>query len=775
VRHRDQSRDARGLPVRLVELHTPYPPPSAALASYTFTSNSFPLPPRPRLTTQTYGALLVRLESPHGVKPRQPRDNPIRLLEEALDARPVYTGLFSNPYHSVWSEIRADVARQRARAATPLAAVADVASTHTVNAEDDETATVQMPTFSPVLSILSDTTVRWLSLVAPPPPRKNNDKDAEPITPTIAVSTFADTTTPHVPPSEMFRRKTSFSLSDSPTTYPGSMALGVLHENETGQQALPTGSPQNDHRLSLAPSVLTVNGKATGMGELGSWHEMLSSTSLASFVPEEDEYLKSFSTAGFLSPSQDNGLGTLGGEAGGLAQTLVQPSAFGSPTKSGSGNTSSSDGQGGSGQGGKNERRSLAASPLKRRITAASSTSTRSGRAGGRPSTDIQNGTGTSSSTTPRAHSASEGSLEDVTVLAVPPTRIELDEAFVDTWADTILDERMASIPQAWPNFALFQLKTPRTAGVLNGGEPIEWLVVEQHVCTTAPPPPASPVPPESQGEGSKEGRLGKGGKKMKRSTSPSGASARSAGTFRLGVRARNRLSHFFGFSSSANEDAISQAPPSPSLNPPSISQTVTPLLGERDGASGSATKKEDDEDFDVRKVSPPLPPDSTDPVPFPRTGGSSLVDESEEPEPISDTEAEAVISMTKNHNPTEPAGQEGLAAPKSALVSVSGTTSTQASTIRAREPEQENTRKPEPASLVPAREPSPAPALAPATEPEPEPLPEPALGPRDIPAAAVALTTPAAVEEPKAAKDNETKVTDPAGVQHTWCMRLIP
>ena len=90
-------------------------------------------------------------------QPRQPHDNPIRLLEEALDARPAY--LFSNPYHSVWSEIRADVARQRARAASPPATAADAASLHTVNSEDDETATVQISTFSLVLSIHSDTTM----------------------------------------------------------------------------------------------------------------------------------------------------------------------------------------------------------------------------------------------------------------------------------------------------------------------------------------------------------------------------------------------------------------------------------------------------------------------------------------------------------------------------------------------------------------------------------------------------------------------------------------
>jgi len=65
------------------------------------------------------------------------------------------------------------------------------------------------------------------------------------------------------------------------------------------------------------------------------------------------------------------------------------------------------------------------------------------------PSTDIQSGTGTLNSTTLRAHPAAGGSLEDVTVLAVPPTHSDLDEAFVDTWADTILNtqtlERLAA------------------------------------------------------------------------------------------------------------------------------------------------------------------------------------------------------------------------------------------------------------------------------------------------------------------------------------------
>jgi len=50
--------------------------------------------------------------------------------------------------------------------------------------------------------------------------------------------------------------------------------------------------------------------------------------------------------------------------SGWIGADSLQPSAFGLPAQLGSGNTSSSEGQGGSGRDGKNERRSLAASPL---------------------------------------------------------------------------------------------------------------------------------------------------------------------------------------------------------------------------------------------------------------------------------------------------------------------------------------------------------------------------------------------------------------------------
>lgn len=742
---------------------------SAALASYTPASNSFPLPPRPRLTTQTYGALLVRLESPYGVKPRQPRDNPIRLLEEALAARPAYISAFSyepiaNSYHALWSEIRADVAKQRARVASPSPA-ADIISLNAINLDDGGILSADIgttQTSTPVLSILSDTTVRWLNLIAPP---KDKDTTPEPITPTIEVSAFADSTIPHIPPSQMFRREGGFSLNDSPRAFAGS-SLAVLHENESGQQAMPTDSPQ-DHRLSMASSMMTINGVGTGIGELGYLHEMMSSISLASFVPEGDEYLKTFSTAGFLSPSEESGLGALGGDTSGLAQTLVRPAALERTSKTGSGSTSSSGGQGGPGQGGKNERRSFTSPPIKRKTTTTSVTSALSRRAAGgsRQSTDIhQSGTSTPSNSTRVPHFATDGIPEDVTVLAVPPTRIELDEAFVDTWADTLLDEQAVSVPQAWPNFALFQLKSPRTAGVLNGGEPIEWLVIEQHVCTTPPPPPASPAPPESQGEVGGESRADKRGKKMKRSTSPSGLSVRSAGTSRFGAgagaRARNRFSRFFGFSSGTKEDL--EAPPSPSLDP-SSSQTVTPAPGE----PGTSVSKEDDTHFDLRNISPPPPPDSADPVPFPRTGGSSLVDENEEPEPISDQEVEAAIAKSNLAEPKNNTASKPVSGPL-----VASTPLQEPSTARAEQ------RGAEPAGrssllaehtatrvlsreLAPARKPDPVPE--PALEPTPEPVPALGLG---VSVAAVIHASPAAVipEEPKAARNTERKMTDPTG-----------
>ncbi|KAF9508053.1 hypothetical protein BS47DRAFT_1488545 [Hydnum rufescens UP504] len=68
----------------------------------------------------------------------------------------------------------------------------------------------------------------------------------------------------------------------------------------------------------------------------------------------------------------------------------------------------------------------------------------------------------------------------EVTFTMLAPAVVQLDEAFVDTWADTLLDPTSAS---SWPDFALYQLK--RKCG------PVEWLIIERSV---------APAPPETLG-----------------------------------------------------------------------------------------------------------------------------------------------------------------------------------------------------------------------------------------------------------------------------------
>ncbi|KIJ54094.1 hypothetical protein M422DRAFT_108303, partial [Sphaerobolus stellatus SS14] len=53
---------------------------------------------------------------------------------------------------------------------------------------------------------------------------------------------------------------------------------------------------------------------------------------------------------------------------------------------------------------------------------------------------------------------------------------IKLDEAFIDFWADTLLD----SITAAWPTFVICQLKASESYVVPGNDRPIEWLVIER-------------------------------------------------------------------------------------------------------------------------------------------------------------------------------------------------------------------------------------------------------------------------------------------------------
>lgn len=63
---------------------------------------------------------------------------------------------------------------------------------------------------------------------------------------------------------------------------------------------------------------------------------------------------------------------------------------------------------------------------------------------------------------------------------------VKLDEAFVDFWADALLDP----IARPWPTFVVCQLKSNVNAEV-GEGQKISWLVVEQ--AFVAPPPPPTP------------------------------------------------------------------------------------------------------------------------------------------------------------------------------------------------------------------------------------------------------------------------------------------
>lgn len=77
------------------------------------------------------------------------------------------------------------------------------------------------------------------------------------------------------------------------------------------------------------------------------------------------------------------------------------------------------------------------------------------------------------------------------------PSLVKLDEAFVDFWADTLLD----SVGQSWPTFVVCQLKPMPNLKVKDTTKSIEWIVIEQVVAAPvapvkeAEPEPLPPVP----------------------------------------------------------------------------------------------------------------------------------------------------------------------------------------------------------------------------------------------------------------------------------------
>jgi hypothetical protein len=62
---------------------------------------------------------------------------------------------------------------------------------------------------------------------------------------------------------------------------------------------------------------------------------------------------------------------------------------------------------------------------------------------------------------------------------------VQLDEAFVDAWADALTDPVSAQ----WPQFVLAQLKAPLRIPNASQGNEIEWVVLERTFTRPAPPP----------------------------------------------------------------------------------------------------------------------------------------------------------------------------------------------------------------------------------------------------------------------------------------------
>ncbi|KAF9648112.1 hypothetical protein BDM02DRAFT_3076641, partial [Thelephora ganbajun] len=53
---------------------------------------------------------------------------------------------------------------------------------------------------------------------------------------------------------------------------------------------------------------------------------------------------------------------------------------------------------------------------------------------------------------------------------------VQLDEAFIDFWRDTVADP----ISSDWPKFVIGELKHPLTLQRESSGSPINWIIIEE-------------------------------------------------------------------------------------------------------------------------------------------------------------------------------------------------------------------------------------------------------------------------------------------------------
>ncbi|KAG8833495.1 hypothetical protein FRC17_010607 [Serendipita sp. 399] len=69
-----------------------------------------------------------------------------------------------------------------------------------------------------------------------------------------------------------------------------------------------------------------------------------------------------------------------------------------------------------------------------------------------------------------------------------------LDEAFIDGWAEILLDRTVAS---GWPSFALYELRDPVSTSSSEGeGTLVRWLAIETYVIVPPEPEPSAPSSP---------------------------------------------------------------------------------------------------------------------------------------------------------------------------------------------------------------------------------------------------------------------------------------
>ncbi|KAF8331994.1 uncharacterized protein EI90DRAFT_3123081 [Cantharellus anzutake] len=441
---RDQSHSQQRVPLRLKPLYQPYPPATVSDGDTSNKEADSRLPPKPRLTTRTLGALLVKLEAPYGQYTHEREVNPTKLVEHALETTWKTFADAEGKGAALWEGLKQDITKARS-----LKAAKGASETASLLPVDSSPSQAFLPVFS-------DTTTHWLKLAEPI--ASTTDAPSPPLTPPPA--------SPEADASSSFRRRRSFSSPEATHDPSSGSGLQVLHEDR----------------------------------QLHSFEKAASASNLISGGPDSEDW-DVFSSAGFgTSPN----LGT-----DSLAQSLVGPklaSKYVQPRKSYSSATS----------------KRKQTQPLALANT--------------RPSSD------TVIIPTPRIRPSNDS------YRMISPSITQIDEAFIDTWADTLLDPSTA---KKWPDFGLFQLKEKRSE--------VEWVIVER----TVAPRPKTPEPVEESPRAVSPGP----------SVAPSNHTSKSRNKVFGSPTGRKRFSLFFARATSFSSSQVEL--PRPSINPSVVDEDV--------------------------------------------------------------------------------------------------------------------------------------------------------------------------------------------------------